>query len=88
MTAPVAKGHLAPVTSTALSRSAAPTPEAGLASVLPAVLRWIAELPRRHAVMDDLSRLSDRELADIGLTRHEVRRVFDRAFVATRNAHA
>ena len=42
------------------------------------VINWVAEYPRRMAVIDELQRLSDRELADIGLNRSEVRRVFAR----------
>ncbi|MBV9735759.1 MAG: DUF1127 domain-containing protein [Acidisphaera sp.] len=52
---------------------------------LMAVLRTIAEAPARRAVVNELSTLSDRELADIGLARSEVRRVFDDAFVASRS---
>ncbi len=44
----------------------------------------IAALPRRRAVLDELSTLSDRELADIGLSRAELGRVFDPGFQATR----
>ena len=40
----------------------------------------LAALPGRRAVIDELSTLSDRELADIGLSRAEVGRVFDPRF--------
>jgi uncharacterized protein YjiS (DUF1127 family) len=59
---------------------------AGLASRIAAMVQWLAELPRRRAVIEELSALSDHELADIGLTRGEVGRVFDSAFAAERNA--
>jgi len=49
-----------------------------------AIGRYVAELPARRAVINELSTLSDRELADIGLARSDVRRVFDDAFVAGR----
>ena len=49
------------------------------------VLRWIAELPRRQAVLDELGSLSDHELADIGLTRSDLPRVFDPSFTAQQN---
>jgi uncharacterized protein YjiS (DUF1127 family) len=65
-----------------------PQPEAkgpGLLGRLAAVLRWIAELPQRRAVVDELSALTDHELADIGLTRSEVAQVFDPTFAAQRN---
>jgi uncharacterized protein YjiS (DUF1127 family) len=48
-------------------------------------LRWLADLPRRQAVIDELSALSDYELADIGLTRGELPMVFDAGFAAERN---
>ncbi|EHM02308.1 hypothetical protein HMPREF9946_01330 [Acetobacteraceae bacterium AT-5844] len=41
------------------------------------VFRAIAEYPRRRRVMDELSMLTDRELADIGLSRGDIPRVFD-----------
>ncbi|MBO1074818.1 DUF1127 domain-containing protein [Roseomonas marmotae] len=39
--------------------------------------RAILEYPRRRRVMDELSMLSDRELADIGLSRGDIHRVFE-----------
>lgn len=41
------------------------------------VVRAIVEYPARRRVMDELSMLTDRELADIGLTRGDIGRVFD-----------
>jgi uncharacterized protein YjiS (DUF1127 family) len=49
-----------------------------------AALRWLAELPRRQATMDDLKGLTDHELADIGLRRADIHRVFDPCFIAER----
>ncbi len=43
-------------------------------------LREMASLPRRRRVFAELSALGDRELADIGLTRTDIPRVFDRDF--------
>jgi uncharacterized protein YjiS (DUF1127 family) len=37
---------------------------------------WVRNSSRRNAVMNELERLSDRELADIGLSRSEIRSVF------------
>ena len=58
----------------------------GLLAYLRSALRWIAEMPKRRAVMDELSMLSDHELADIGLSRAELPHVFDPAFAAERAA--
>jgi uncharacterized protein YjiS (DUF1127 family) len=38
--------------------------------------RWLRDAGRRNAVINELDRLSDRELADIGLSRGEIRSVF------------
>lgn len=52
----------------------------GLGQIVSAFLGGIVRLTRRQAVIDELSSLSDRELADIGLTRSDLPRVFDRSF--------
>jgi uncharacterized protein YjiS (DUF1127 family) len=57
---------------------------AGVGAKLLAAVRWFAELPRRQAVLEELSALSDRELADIGLNRGDLPRVFDPAFAKAR----
>ncbi|HEY2133563.1 MAG TPA: DUF1127 domain-containing protein [Acetobacteraceae bacterium] len=67
----------------------APAPEKkrlGLFGRVAGLLRAIAELPRRQAVMNELNMLSDHELSDIGLVRGELSRVFDSGFVAQRNS--
>ena len=43
-------------------------------------------IPQRRAVLNELSTLTDRELADIGLHRSELGRVFDPRFAQARNA--
>jgi uncharacterized protein YjiS (DUF1127 family) len=48
--------------------------------------RKIAAHAERRAVLEELSRLSDRELADIGLSRGELLLVFDPGFAAQREA--
>lgn len=50
-----------------------------------AAVKWLAQLPRRRAVLAELGRLSDRDLADIGLSRSDLPRVFDPAFATSRN---
>ena len=47
-------------------------------------VKWLADQPRRAAVVQELSALSDHELSDIGLTRGDVPRIFDPAFIAQR----
>jgi uncharacterized protein YjiS (DUF1127 family) len=47
-------------------------------------LARIAAWRRRRAVMYELATMTDRELADIGLSRYDISRVFDPAFVADR----
>lgn len=56
----------------------------GLFSRIQSMLAGLAALPRRRAVIDELNMLTDRELADIGLSRAELGRVFDPGFQARR----
>lgn len=51
----------------------------GLEAAFVKALRFVASIPSRQAVKNELSRLSDRELADIGLSRSEISHVFSRA---------
>jgi len=44
----------------------------------------ITEWYRRQTVLGEMEMMTDRELADIGLSRADVARVFDPAFVADR----
>ncbi len=41
---------------------------------------WLGAIRRKQAVIEELSMLTDRELADIGLARSDVPHVFDRSF--------
>ncbi len=94
MNARVAKEEIALLMPTTLSNYAdepmlgANDTRSGIVARVAAVVRWIAEFPRRQAVMAELSQLSDYELADIGLARAELGRVFDRSFAAQRSARA
>lgn len=90
MNAPLAKEQIALLMSDSLTYRppvvegmegtvAAPRPSF-LAHVMDAVrgaIAALAALPRRRAVLVELSNLTDRELADIGLTRGELARVFE-----------
>jgi uncharacterized protein YjiS (DUF1127 family) len=48
------------------------------------VLAGFAEWRRRRAVMLEMAMMTDHELADIGLSRADIPRVFDPAFAAGR----
>jgi uncharacterized protein YjiS (DUF1127 family) len=45
-----------------------------------APMRLVTKLAERHRVMNELARLSDRELADLGMSRYDIPRVFDPSF--------
>ena len=66
-----------------------PPDEARRGGVLLRLLRglaaWVAAWRERRAVLDQLSAMSDRDLADIGLDRAQIHRVFDPAFVRARD---
>lgn len=82
MNAPLAKEQIALLMSDDLTYRVSPVQgtqaprRSGLAARFADALRFMAELPRRRAVIDELSRLSDRELADIGLSRSNLKQVF------------
>lgn len=61
-----------------------PTGRRSLTQMLSAGFSALLALPRRQAVLNELSSLTDRELADIGLTRGEMSRVFDPRFAEAR----
>lgn len=86
MNAPLAKEQITLLMSNTVSYPDAavqgtrshPTGLALLAQRVKDAVRFVAELPQRRAVIDELSRLSDRELADIGLNRASLSEVFSR----------
>ena len=49
--------------------------ESGLAAMFAKVTAWLEEQRRFRRTMDELSRLSDRELDDIGLSRGRIQSV-------------
>lgn len=96
MNAPLAKEQIALLMSDSLTyrspvvegtdgtiTDARPAPHS-LAQRIGGFVSGLLEMPRRRAVLDELSSLSDRELSDIGLNRHELGRVFDPRFVEAR----
>ena len=58
----------------------------GLSSKLGSVLNWVIDLPARRAAISEMMAMSDRELADIGLSRADIYAVVRRDFAARRNA--
>ena len=81
MTAPLAKEQLQLLSPTNLTYGVAPVQASrgiGLFRMVSDAVRWVVTWPRRQAVLDELSRLTDRELSDIGLSRAELRSVFVR----------
>jgi uncharacterized protein YjiS (DUF1127 family) len=63
----------------ASAASRAPRSAKRLTRASASVLRfgsWLREASRRSAIFNELDRLSDRELADIGISRGDIRSVF------------
>ncbi len=82
MLASLSTAGIIPGISTAGSRGEPARPS--FAARVFGAVKWLKEMPRRNAVVEELSVLSDRELADIGLERADLRRVFDARFNAER----
>lgn len=95
MNAPLAKEQIALLMSDSLTYrtpvvegtdgTVAEARPSGLARLREAVAAWmgrLAEVPQRRAVIAELNMLTDRELADIGLRRCDVGRVFDARFAS------
>lgn len=85
MSAHVAKNGMTFLMPGSAGATTSPRRRPALAGRIGAAVTWLAGLPRRQAVLEDLGRLSDRELADIGLSRSDLPRIFDPAFVTSRN---
>lgn len=73
-----------PFSPVAVADYEAPAGRRGLWAWLRGVAQWAAEQPRRRALITELAALSDHELADVGLVRGELHRVFDRDFTQRR----
>lgn len=58
----------------------------GILAALTAVARAVTSWPSKRRTYAELLSLTDRELADIGLTRADVSRVFDPAFAQPQRA--
>jgi uncharacterized protein YjiS (DUF1127 family) len=90
MNAPFAKNHMADLLPAGLSyRSSVESDvrpggnarrDDGIGRKIADAIAYLAAMPKRRAVLDELSRLSDRELADIGVARSELKHVFNPAF--------
>ena len=100
MNAPLAKEQIALLMSDSLTyrssvvegtdgtiADARPAPRS-LAQRIGSFFNALIAMPRRRAVLDELASLSDRELADIGLNRGELSRVFDPHFAEARRRKA
>ena len=55
---------------------------------LGAIRTWMSAHRERRAVMNELAQLSDRDLADIGLSRGQLHRVFDPEFARNHGLEA
>ncbi len=64
---------------TAVKRRTGTSRPSGLGAAFMKAMRFLVAIPQRQAVKAELSRLTDRELADIGLSRNEIAHVFSRA---------
>jgi uncharacterized protein YjiS (DUF1127 family) len=90
MTARFAKDQMSFVMPTSFSNGTtardAGRRRAGLGRRIAALAQSLLDLPRRRAVISELSALSDHELRDIGLSRCDLAQVFNREFAAARSA--
>ena len=89
MNAHVSNTDLTYVVPSALSSAGATpyaAPRRGVLAWLADLGQWLSEMPRRRAVLTELSGLSDHELADIGLSRADLPRVFDPEFAQLRRS--
>ena len=57
----------------------------GVAKLVTVPVRWMRNYAERRRTMNELAKMSDRDLADLGLSRYDIPRVFDPAFAAERD---
>ena len=102
MNAPLSKEQLARLMDANLAYRGQYVPELNAPIAVPAqerrdggLTRWLGAMNarirvyrERRAVMNELAQLSDRDLADIGLIRGQLSRVFDPEFARTRGMDA
>ena len=69
-----------------ISRPARGRPLGAIGRFFAAIAADLREYGRRQRVVSELSRLSDRELADVGLTRADIGQVFTPEFAARRRS--
>jgi uncharacterized protein YjiS (DUF1127 family) len=60
----------------------------GLKRALAGLAAWLFDTPARHTALTELSAMSDRMLADIGLSRGDIHAVMKRDFAGRRQAAA
>jgi uncharacterized protein YjiS (DUF1127 family) len=84
MSAPITRRDFAAAETANVSYSAAPAARTSSASSFlrraADAVAYVVSFPRRRIEMAELASLTDRELADIGLTRSELRQVFRPGF--------
>jgi uncharacterized protein YjiS (DUF1127 family) len=80
MNAHFAKNHMAHLLPAGADAEARRDAGSGFGRKVADALAWLVAMPRRRAVVDELRMLTDRELADIGIARNDLKRVFDPAF--------
>ena len=82
------RGQYVPELNAPVAVSAPDGRAVGVSRWLGAVGAWIMVYRKRRAVMNELAQLSDRDLADIGLSRGQLWRVFDPEFARTHGVQA
>ena len=85
MTAPLNNSQMKLILAETMSYRAPPIGRPARTSPIRALFEGLTAMLHRRAVTNELAALTDRELADIGLSRSDLGRVFDPRF--ERNRH-